>query len=507
MRYSTGVLILNAIALCECSTKVVIGYFPNWLSTVYPVENIPYQNYTHINYAFAILNDPNQLPSFSDQGAVESSLPQLVRLAHGNHTKVSLSVGGWTGSQKFSSMVSRPESRKNFIQWNLDFIQKYNTDGVDIDWEYPARQGAGCNEFADNDTDNLLLLLRELRTALDVQFPEQHKEISMAVYVEPFLKSGSPMTNLSSFVPYFDYVNLMTYDINGAWGETTGPNAPFQAVEGKGAPYSFVKSIQDWKAAGVPSHKITAGLAFYGRSIIAKQDMLQDLSNQFQPSEQTAPKGDEEDDFWQDPFCSQEPASYSGIWKWASIRQQGLLKDDLITADKGWYRQWDNVTKTPWLFNPATNQYLSYDDPASLQIKIEHAVCQDLAGVMVWDIHQDNGELLETVNNIYTLSCPSSDNSSTINKPSKSNPIRSSSVMHTTSSRTNKPSKVAHTSSVARSTSSTTKTNKKCSKAGEMKCSQSGKSPEWLTCDSGHWVTRHCAQGLLCYDGPGKRNR
>ena len=41
--------------------------------------------------------------------------------------------------------------------------------------------------------------------------------------------------------------------------------------------------------------------------------MLQDLSNQFQPSEQTAPKGDEEDDFWQDPFCSQEPASYSGM--------------------------------------------------------------------------------------------------------------------------------------------------------------------------------------------------
>jgi chitinase len=56
----------------------------------------------------------------------------LVRSAHGAKTKVLLSIGGWTGSEKFSPMVASPELRKHFIDWNLDFIEKYNTDGVDI---------------------------------------------------------------------------------------------------------------------------------------------------------------------------------------------------------------------------------------------------------------------------------------------------------------------------------------------------------------------------------------
>lgn len=138
-------------------------------------------------------------------------MPQVVKLAHESKTKVLLSVGGWTGSKRFSPMVASPQSRKAFIDWNLDFIEKYHTDGVDLDWEYPGKQAAGCNEFADNDADNFLLLLKELRHALDLKFPDEHKEISMAVHVQPFIRSGIPMTDLKAFVPYFDHVNLMTY--------------------------------------------------------------------------------------------------------------------------------------------------------------------------------------------------------------------------------------------------------------------------------------------------------
>ncbi|EPB85064.1 hypothetical protein HMPREF1544_08193 [Mucor circinelloides 1006PhL] len=373
----------SAIALCEGSTKMVIGYFPNWLYANYPVENIPFNKYTHINYAFAILNNLDNLPSFPDDWAVESSLPKVVEQAHANKTKVLLSVGGWTGSKRFSPMVASASSRKKFIDWNLDFIEKYKTDGVDIDWEYPGKQAAGCNEFADNDADNFLLLLKELRQALDNKFPKEHKEISMAVHVQPFIKSGVPMTDLKPFVPYFDHVNLMTYDINGAWATTTGPNAPFQAEDGKGAPFSFVESIRDWKKAGVPADKITAGLAFYGRAMKAQVDMRQQRS-QFQASEAGAPKGDSDDAYWTDPYCNKEAGGLSGVWKWTNLRKEGLLQDDMVTPGKGWERNWDQVSQTPWLFNPDTKHFISYDDPESLNIKVQHAICEDLAGVMVW---------------------------------------------------------------------------------------------------------------------------
>lgn len=136
----------------------------------------------------------------------------MVKLAHENQTKVLLSVGGWTGSKRFSPMVASPLSRKQFIDWNLEFIEKYNTDGVDLDWEYPGKQAAGCNEFdVAHDADNFLLLLKELRAALDQKWPQEHKEISMAVHVQPFLKNEQPLMDLKEFVPYFDHVNLMTY--------------------------------------------------------------------------------------------------------------------------------------------------------------------------------------------------------------------------------------------------------------------------------------------------------
>jgi GH18 family chitinase len=87
---------------------------------------------TFVIPAFAILNKADMVPAFTDDWAVESGLPKLVNRTHAAGNKVMLSVGGWTGSIKFSSMVAKQESRKKFIDWNLDFISKYSTDGVDI---------------------------------------------------------------------------------------------------------------------------------------------------------------------------------------------------------------------------------------------------------------------------------------------------------------------------------------------------------------------------------------
>lgn len=46
-----------------------------------------------------------------------------------------VSVGGWSGSTQFSTMAASQSNRKAWIDWNVNFIKQYNTDGVDIDWE------------------------------------------------------------------------------------------------------------------------------------------------------------------------------------------------------------------------------------------------------------------------------------------------------------------------------------------------------------------------------------
>ena len=54
--------------------------------------------------------------------------------------KVSLALGGWNDSEgdKYSRLVNSPAARDRFIQHVVNFLQKYNFDGLDLDWEYPA---------------------------------------------------------------------------------------------------------------------------------------------------------------------------------------------------------------------------------------------------------------------------------------------------------------------------------------------------------------------------------
>lgn len=63
---------------------------------------------------------------------VQYGFPKLVSLAHAAGTKVLVSVGGWSGSTQFSPMAASASNRAAWIKWNVDFVTKYGTDGVDI---------------------------------------------------------------------------------------------------------------------------------------------------------------------------------------------------------------------------------------------------------------------------------------------------------------------------------------------------------------------------------------
>lgn len=53
--------------------------------------------------------------------------------------KVVLGLGGWNDSagDKYSRLVNNPSARRKFIVHAVDFIQQYEFDGLDLDWEYP----------------------------------------------------------------------------------------------------------------------------------------------------------------------------------------------------------------------------------------------------------------------------------------------------------------------------------------------------------------------------------
>ncbi|KAI9290656.1 glycoside hydrolase [Neoconidiobolus thromboides FSU 785] len=376
----------------SASDKVIVGYYADWKANELIPEKIAFDKLTHINYCFAIIKESTYEPYLES----EYLLPRVVKAAHDNNVKVLLSIGGWTGSKVMSVIFNDKDKRKIFIDKIVDYIKKFQLDGIDIDWEFPGRLGMACNIInPQNDYNNFIILLRELRSNLDIIFKDQKKLITLAVRVEPLDGPNGPIKDTTELANLIDFINVMAYDINGPWSSTTGPNAPLRHTTANGFQQSYMSGVTSWLQAKFPKEKLVMGLAFYGRSFKLQDELKLDSKdkNQFYvPFSKTIPQGDQQDAMWSDP-CPGAPYTYSGVWQWKNLRSQGLLKDSLTSdTTNGWQRHFDQVTMTPWLYSAQKKLLITYDDPESLKHKVEYTKCQGLKGVMIWALHEDNME-------------------------------------------------------------------------------------------------------------------
>ncbi|KAJ1956872.1 hypothetical protein GGI12_005191, partial [Dipsacomyces acuminosporus] len=179
----------------------------------------------------------------------------------------------------------------------------------------------------------------------------------------------------------------------------------------KGAQFSFVSAAESWIKAGFPARQITMGVAFYGRSTVANANMAAEPASQYYPQQPAAPRGDSDDRLWVDE-CAGGPPAFSGLWSYRNLRAQGVLTAPESAAPP-WKRYWDNIAQVPWLFNPDTKTFISYDDPASVAAKMKYVREKGMAGVAVWNIAMDyNNELLSAIQ-------PKSETASSTTQPSQ----------------------------------------------------------------------------------------
>ncbi|KAF9976607.1 hypothetical protein BGZ73_008210 [Actinomortierella ambigua] len=400
--------------------KAVIGYFEPLSG--FPIDKLDFKKYTHINYAFGYMwkGAPNPYTVYVDYAVEGPKIKELVRRGKANGVKIIFSVGGWWGSQTFSEVAADPVLRKAWIESVMVFLRPntlgpdapvpngWDMDGFDIDWEFPGVPGASCNTFAPNDTANYLLLLQETRAQMDLEFPDNHKTITSAVGIFPWAGAdGTPLTDARPFLPVFDWLNVMMYDVHGPWSETTGPNAPLFGRGPTGAEEpSASQAIDTWTKAGWPKNRIAMGTPFYGRALTAKVNMnTQNPITQYVPQTNVAPKGGPLDSNATFPLCVETP-QFWGFWNWHEIREHILTNDqDLNQPVAGWTRYWDNVTKTPWLFRESDSMFISYDDLTSMSAKVDFARYHGLKGLFMWESQMDyKTELLDVLNQIHCSS-------------------------------------------------------------------------------------------------------
>ncbi len=386
--------LLGAPGLAEATPRVV-GYYPAWgiYARNFEIADLPGNKLTHINYAFAnlvgghcVLGDPwgdvqRHLPGDPWSGP-GSDLPyfgnfhqlDLLQEAHPD-LQTLISVGGWTWSGNFSDAALTPASRAQFATSCADFMETYSFDGIDIDWEYPGGGGLGSNTSRPEDTANFTLLLQAVRSELDARGAIAGRDYLLTI-AAPAGPDKIANVEVEAIHPLLDFINVMTYDLNGAWTPLSNFNAPLYAspTDPTTPPGTHADAaIQTYLGRGVPSDKLVLGVPFYGRGV---QGVANVNGGLFQ-SHTGPPMGT-----WDDGSTGA-----TGMFDYADIAENYLGQpgvDAYRDADAG----------VPWLHAPATGLFLSYDDPESLALKRDYVLANSLGGVMIWEMSSDLDDAL-----------------------------------------------------------------------------------------------------------------
>ncbi|KPM38725.1 hypothetical protein AK830_g7840 [Neonectria ditissima] len=378
---------VNGAAVSNRSNLVASTYFAGFhASRGFPVSAIPWNKFTDVKYAFAetsldgsldlSLSEPDQIPLF-------------VSAAKKNGVKALISIGGWTGSRWFSTSFGSAENRTAFVKTCLDLVEEYTLDGLDFDWEYPNRQGLGCNTINENDTTNFLTFLQELR-----QEPAGKKLfLTAAGSLFPWNDaSGAASTELADFASVLDYIMIMNYDLHGAWSPTGGPNAPLsRSCDSRNTQGAGDEGVDKWLAAGIPSSQIVLAVPAYSHGFSVNNTSAFDADgklNEYPP--QNSSHRFQGSSWDSDPpvdSCGNASPPGGTYPFWSLITEAGFLNSRGKPAP-GIYHAFDDCSKT------TSNIWVSYDDARSFAEKGKFVVNKRLGGFATYEAGGDYNNIL-----------------------------------------------------------------------------------------------------------------
>lgn len=309
------------------------------------LDNYPIEKLTHIIFSFGHLKG-NKLHISPGGDTVIRKM--LFFKAKNPQLKVILSLGGWGGCEKCSPVFATEAGRKEFAASVKELTDHYQTDGIDLDWEYPAIAGYPGHAFMAGDKKNFTSLVKELRRSLG-----RNKEISFAAGgFNQFIDSSIEWKEVMRIC---DKVYVMSYDLVHGYSTSSGHHTPLFSTPQQEA--STDNAVRRILAKGVPSKKIVIGAAFYARMFKVNDTISRGLYR---------------------PGSFHRGISYAHIY-------------DSIGAAQGFKQYWDEVAQAPYAFNAERKMFVTYDDSVSVRLKTQYAIDKKLGGVMFWQLLDDKG--------------------------------------------------------------------------------------------------------------------
>ncbi|SKA51643.1 chitinase C-terminal domain-containing protein [Enterovibrio nigricans] len=459
----------------------IIGYFTSWRSgddpqAAYLVKDIPWEELTHINYAFVSIgsdgkvnvgdvNDPTNVAVNKEWPGVEvdpalgfkGHFGALATYKKKHDVKTLISIGGWaeTGGHfgtdgirvadgGFYTMTTNADGSINhagiqkFADSAVEMMRQYKFDGLDIDYEYPTSMaGAG------NPDDKAFMeprraylwasyqeLMKVLREKVD-RASEQDGIHYMLTIAAP--SSGYLLRGMETFdvTKYLDYVNIMSYDLHGAWNDHVGHNAALYDTgkDSELAAWNVYGTSQyggigylntDWAyhyfRGSMPAGRINIGVPYYTRGwqgVTGGDNGLWGraaLPNQAECAPGTG-EGEKNncgngavgiDNMWHDKNARGEEmgAGSNPMWhaknlengvfgSYASAYQLDPATNPAHVLSGSYARNYDSVAVAPWLWNAEKSVFLSTEDVASVSVKSDYVIDKGIGGIMFWELAGD----------------------------------------------------------------------------------------------------------------------
>ncbi len=320
----------------------VIGYF---LGKSDDVDKFDYAKLSHIIFCFTDL-DGNKI-AFKDSND-ESTLKLLVeKKKKYKHLKIMIALGGWKGCATCSPIFSVDSNRKIFAQSVKIFIDKYNLDGIDVDWESPVIGGYTNHPAMPEDKENFTELMKELRIAVP-------KPLEISFDANSFAEFILNSVDWGRIIEHVDFVNLMTYGLPNDKPRHTGHHSALYS-----SPYQYesvdsgIKLLDSLK---VPLEKIIIGAAFYG-------------------------------------FVVQNVDSVNfGLGQIGKNKNSPYYRDIIeeYSEQKGYKLHWDTTAMAPFLYSFPEKTFITFDNKESVTLKTKYALEKHLGGIMFWKLNGDS---------------------------------------------------------------------------------------------------------------------
>jgi len=373
--------------VCEDPLAMIVNqaYWRSWSSdrpetcNKFEPSDIDSTTYTHLVYSFASISSEGHLEPWAGAWDEVDKYKEFNKVKERNpDTKTLIAVtegvfyGAGMNPVTFNEVVETETSRMAFAQSVVSFLELYEFDGIDVDWDSPLDPDKGGSP---GNYERYVLLAEEIRSAID----KTGKEFLFTIAL-PGTDWELYDYHVKGLSEHVDWFNLMSFDYHTPKNipKTVGPHSDLKLIDS--GVFELIKDI-------APT-KFVLGMAAYGRTYTLADDRCKELG------------------------CPFRSPGLGGCGK-----TPGFLPFDEINEfiQSGSYDELhQDMSSSSMVAVVNNNQMISFDDETTWAIKYAYAEMMCLRGTMLWSIDMLSSTSPQHLQEQTTrlLSAPDTDDSS-----------------------------------------------------------------------------------------------